>query len=71
MYRYILVLLLSALSFMLVGCSQQDAPQSESMSQLTAAFVTDGDVEVVTGDIGPGSTYALYCPASWNGDLVV
>jgi pimeloyl-ACP methyl ester carboxylesterase len=59
---------------MLVGCSQQDAPQPGSTSQLnqlTAAVVAQGDVEVVTGDIGPGSTYALYCPASWNGDLVV
>lgn len=71
MYRCILVLSLCALSLTLVGCRQQDASQPESTPQLTAAFVAENDVEVVVGDIGPGTTYALYRPASWNGDLVV
>ncbi len=51
------------------GCSSTEQTTQPPAAPATVVTVqSDGFVE---GIIGPGSYYALYRPANWNGDLVV
>lgn len=59
---------------LIAGCS--DATGSVTAPDLDAAKTTPISADpavwasAVTGQTGPGSTYALYLPVNWNGDVV-
>jgi pimeloyl-ACP methyl ester carboxylesterase len=62
--------LLVVASILVFGCSEEpNNPQGTVLSPEMTAILND--VTVVEGDFGTGALYALYCPADWNGDLVV
>lgn len=63
-------LLLSLLA--VTGCENGSITETPLTPDGTSALLTDveGVVEVV-GETGPGSSYALFVPSGWNGELVV
>lgn len=48
------------------GCRETPV-QPPELQSLSAT----GDAYTITGDIGPGSKYAIFVPANWNGDLII
>ncbi|HET7187510.1 MAG TPA: hypothetical protein VFI52_05120 [Gemmatimonadaceae bacterium] len=69
MRRSLLLPLAAALS--LSACAEQSptAPASFAPSR-TARDASSIWSSTITGETGPGSQYALYMPAAWNGDVV-
>ena len=64
------VSLVAAVSF--VACADQAPnPTGPSLARVATAVAADGIWgPVVTGETGPGSTYAFYVPNDWNGSVV-
>jgi pimeloyl-ACP methyl ester carboxylesterase len=57
---------------LLAACSDQSVTAPASFAPTAAARDASSVwASTVTGETGPGSRYALYMPASWNGDVVV
>jgi pimeloyl-ACP methyl ester carboxylesterase len=53
------------------GCSEQEPVYRDGVVT-PAPFMSAVDaVSIVEGQLGTGAAYALFSPASWNGDLVV
>ena len=64
---------LAAVSLLtLAACadSAPTAPSDAALKRTTTEPATGPWSQVVTGETGPGSLYALYIPTSWNGDAV-
>jgi pimeloyl-ACP methyl ester carboxylesterase len=56
----------------LAACSEQSVTAPASFAPSAAARDASSVwASTVTGETGPGSQYAMYMPASWNGDVVV
>lgn len=72
MRRNTLPLIVSAI-LTTASCTDQ-SPTAPSVTGLNASRVTTPGTgpwaRVVEGETGPGSLYALYIPANWNGDAV-
>ena len=64
----------SASAIILAACSAQDrpltAPPLAPSREVTGTSSSDLWQSTVTGETGPGSTYALYMPRQWNGAVV-
>jgi pimeloyl-ACP methyl ester carboxylesterase len=72
--RYTTLPLLAGISFAAISCTDR-SPVSPSLDAgVRAATVTSPTsgpwARIVEGETGPGSLYALYIPAQWNGDAV-
>lgn len=50
--------------------SAPTAPSDAALQRTTAEPATGPWSQVITGETGPGSLYALYIPTNWNGDAV-
>ena len=50
--------------------SAPTAPSDAALKRTTTEPATGPWAQVVTGETGPGSLYALYIPTNWNGDAV-
>ena len=50
--------------------SAPTAPSDAALKRSTTEPATGPWSEIITGETGPGSLYALYIPTSWNGDAV-
>ena len=69
MRRSLLLPLAAALT--LSACAEQSPTAPASFAPSRAARDASSTwSSIVTGETGPGSQYALYMPASWNGDVV-
>jgi pimeloyl-ACP methyl ester carboxylesterase len=53
------------------GCSEHDAELQDGVLVPDVSATAANSVTVVEGELGTGAMYALYCPADWNGDLVL
>jgi len=72
--RYATLPLLAGISLAAISCTDQ-SPVGPSLvpGVGTASVTTPGTgpwARVVTGEVGPGSLYALYIPTNWNGDAI-
>lgn len=69
-------LLLATVAGLAVGCDAGptepvDGAEGLMPTPLTASLTAVPGVTEVVGDTGPGSSYALLVPSTWNGELVV
>jgi pimeloyl-ACP methyl ester carboxylesterase len=57
----------------LTACQDVQAPQAPPppKAAVTSVQTDAAGTQIVIGETGPGSVYALYKPASWNGRLVL
>lgn len=62
--------LLAAPAIVLAACRDAAQPR-DIIGSLASVQSEAGGTQVVTGETGPGSLYALYRPADWNGRLVL
>lgn len=74
--RATLAALAGALTLTMVstGCDRtatEAATPGDLLAPMASPQVDATGTQIVTGEIGPGSTYALYRPAEWNGGLVL
>jgi pimeloyl-ACP methyl ester carboxylesterase len=72
--RYTTLPLLAGISLAAISCTDR-SPVSPSLSAgvraATVTIPTSGPwARIVEGETGPGSLYALYIPAQWNGDAI-
>ena len=72
MRRYTIPLIVGA-ALTAASCTDQ-SPTAPVLTGVTASRVTTAGTgpwaRVIEGETGPGSLYALYIPANWNGDAV-
>ena len=64
---------LAAASLLTLAACADSAPTGPSdaaLKRTTTEPATGPWAQVITGETGPGSLYALYIPTSWNGDAV-
>ena len=70
MRRSPLVVLAAAVT--LAACSERSLTAPEALAPVAAARDASSVwASTVTGETGPGSQYAFYVPANWNGDVVL
>lgn len=69
MRRSLLLPLAAALT--LSACAEQSPTAPAFAPSRAARDASSTWSSIVTGETGPGSQYALYMPASWNGDVVL
>lgn len=64
----------AASALVLAACTEQHAaltaPPLAATKAVTSESSSDLWQSIVTGETGPGSTYALYMPRQWNGTVV-
>lgn len=65
-----ITVLLVAATAALPACKEGGQPQ-ELLAPMGSLQTDAVGTQIVIGEIGPGSTYALYRPAEWNGRLVL
>src|SRR4051794_15271944 len=60
------------LSALLVGCSDRPGPTAPDRASNAVTSVSSSALwqKEVVGTTGPGSSYALYLPRDWNGEVV-
>jgi pimeloyl-ACP methyl ester carboxylesterase len=72
MRRLAQILLMVVVSIVVaVGCSEHDSEIQSSAVAPDLTATTANSVTVIEGELGTGAMYALFCPAEWNGDLVL
>ena len=72
--RYKTLPLLAGISLAAISCTDQSPVGPSLAPGVQATRVTTPGTgpwaRVVEGETGPGSLYALYIPAAWNGDAI-
>ena len=67
-------LVLAASTIVLAACAERDvaltAPSLTPNREVISETSSDLWKSIVTGETGPGSTYALYMPNQWNGTVI-
>lgn len=64
----------AALLALLVACSDHSTLPSEAArprASVAAANASDLWATIIDGETGPGTSYRMYMPVAWNGELVV
>ena len=74
------LVVIASCTLMLAACAEQPlspTPRSVLPARLSANITKDSTptsgpwIRIVEGETGPGSSYAVYVPANWNGKAVV
>lgn len=72
MSRIIRGLVVTAVVSLVTSCSDQPGLTAAAPSTTASASIAPGNwARVIDGTTGPGSSYRIYMPATWNGKLVV
>jgi pimeloyl-ACP methyl ester carboxylesterase len=65
------ILLLVLAAGLLVGCSEEAVSPESDQAVASVAGRSAPVANIIEGEVGPGTEYALCMPDNWNGDLIV